>query len=114
MKRLYVTVLCLLTLFTISANAEQISYTEYGDNLVVSSDATMPQIPVFEHKYMAKVFWASDAAITSEYNVEPAGVTEIDDIQLIQHAFCGDGIDIYSSNDGNYFYQTENYMTYYT
>ena len=114
MKRLYVIILCLLALLAISANADPISYNAYGDNLVVNADATMPQMPVFEHKYMAKVFWASDAAITSEYNVEPAGVTEIDDIQLIQHAFSGDGIDIYSSNDGNYFYQTENFMTYYT
>lgn len=116
MKRLCVAVLCLLALFTVSAvaDSEQSSYTTYGNNLVVSAEAAIPQAPIFEHKYITKAFMASDKAIMSAYNVELTGTHEDDEIQAVQHSFTGNGIEIYSSNSGNYFYQTENYMTYYT
>ena len=117
MKRFYIALLCLLVLlFTVSASAEsaQSSYTNHSNSLVVSAEVVVPQSPTFEHKYIARAFMASDEAIMSTYDVELTGTFEDNEIQSVQHSFQGNGIEIYSSNNGNYFYQTKNYKTYYT
>lgn len=114
MKCLSIVALCLLMLAGVSAGAEQDSYIEYGSNLIIKADASMPQIPAFSQKYMAGVFMPSDEAIMSEYDVTLTGTNESSDIQLVQHVFDGEGITIYSSNDGRYIYQAEDYTTYYT
>ena len=117
MKRLIIAILCLLIINTTTAFAEeseQSSYTDYGSNLCISTDATIPQPITIEHKYTAEAYMASDEDIMSEYNVTATDTSENKNTEFIQHAFKGNDIEIYSSNDGGFFYQTDDYITYYT
>ena len=114
MKRMSIIVLWLLMLASVSAGAAQDSYIEYGDHLIVNAEASALQIPVFENKYMADVYIPSDEAIMAEYDVTLADTIEDDVRQFVQRVFKGEGIKVYSSNDGRYIYQAEDYMTYYT
>lgn len=96
----------------VSAGAAQDSYIEYGSHLIVNAEASALQIPVFENKYMADVYISSDEAIMAEYDVTLADTIEDDGSQHVQRVFKGEGIKVYSSNNGRYSYQAEDFMTY--